>query len=136
VGRGTDTPFEVIGAPWLDGQALAAALNGRNIPGIRFVPTRFTPSASTFAKEDCGGVNLIVTDRTRFRPVYAGLVIAVELHRLFPAAWKADAALRLIANADTVDRLIRGQSADEIARSWAAALDVFRRARAKALLYD
>ena len=63
VGRGTDTPFEVIGAPWLDGRVLADALAARRIPGVGFVPIRFTPSASKFKGEQCGGVNIVVTDR-------------------------------------------------------------------------
>ena len=63
VGRGTDTPFEVVGAPWIDGQQLAAALNQRRLPGVRFVPVRFTPAASVFKDEECQGINVIITDR-------------------------------------------------------------------------
>src|SRR5215217_1652826 len=69
VGRGTDTPFEILGAPWLDGQRLALYLNGRGLAGVRFVPVRFTPKASVFKGEECGGVNIIITDRAQFRPV-------------------------------------------------------------------
>src|SRR5256714_1997264 len=69
VGRGTDTPFEVVGAPWIDGQQLAAYLNSRRTAGVRFVPVRFTPQSSVFKNEECGGVNVIITDRARFRPV-------------------------------------------------------------------
>src|SRR5438309_8599156 len=69
VGRGTDTPFEVVGAPWIDGQKLAKYLNERNIAGVRFVPVRFKPIASAFEDQDCGGVNLIITNRDAFRSV-------------------------------------------------------------------
>ena len=79
VGRGTDTPFEQIGAPWLDGVRLAAALNARSIPGIRFYPVRFTPTASKYAKEECGGVFMIVTDREALRPTRLGLEIVAAL---------------------------------------------------------
>jgi uncharacterized protein YbbC (DUF1343 family) len=72
VGRGTDTPFEVIGAPWLDGRKLAAALASRNIPGVTFVPVAFTPASSKFAEKPCGGVNIIITDRERFEPLRTG----------------------------------------------------------------
>src|SRR5947209_4176456 len=135
VGRGTDTPFEVIGAPWLDGQKLASYLNGRKIAGIRFVPIRFTPRASVFKDKECGGVNVVVTDRARFRPVRAGLEIAVALRRLYPQDWKVEDYARLLVNADTLERVRRADDAEEIARSWQARLDEFRRARAQALLY-
>ena len=135
VGRGTDTPFELIGAPWLDGQRLAAHLNGRNLAGVRFVPVRFTPRASVFQGQECGGVNAVITDRAQFKPVMTGIEIAVALRRLHAADWKADSYARLLVNSDTLERLKRGESAEEIARSWQPRLDEFRRARAKALIY-
>lgn len=135
VGRGTDTPFEVVGAPWIDGQSLAAHLNARRIPGVRFVPVRFTPKASVFKDQECGGVNIIVTDRTRFRPVTAGLEMAVALRKLYPADWKVDSYLRLLVNTDTLDRIKRGETAAEIIKTWNPKLDEFRGVRAKVLLY-
>jgi uncharacterized protein YbbC (DUF1343 family) len=135
VGRGTDTPFEIIGAPWLDGQRLASYLNSRKIAGVRFVPLRFTPQSSVFKNEECGGVNLIITDRARFRPVQAGLEIAVALRRLYPAEWKIDTYLRLLANAETLEAVKRADEPEEITRLWAGGLSEFRRARARALLY-
>ncbi|HEY6046401.1 MAG TPA: DUF1343 domain-containing protein, partial [Pyrinomonadaceae bacterium] len=136
VGRGTDTPFEVLGAPWIDGPRLASYLNARHIPGVRFVPLRFKPTASVFKNEECRGVNIIVTDRTRLQSVTMGMEIAVALHQLHPADWKIDSFLRLLANADALERLKRGDSAEAIVRSWAASLEQFRRVRARALLYD
>ncbi|HKO97983.1 MAG TPA: exo-beta-N-acetylmuramidase NamZ domain-containing protein [Pyrinomonadaceae bacterium] len=135
VGRGTDTPFELVGAPWIDGQSLAAHLNARRIVGVRFVPVRFTPKASVFKDQECSGVNIIVTDRARFRPVTAGLEMAVALRKLYPADWKVDSYLRLLVNAETLERIKRGESAVDIMRSWNAKLDEFRSARAKVLLY-
>jgi uncharacterized protein YbbC (DUF1343 family) len=136
VGRGTDTPFEVVGAPWIDGRQLAAYLNAEKIAGVRFVPVRFTPNASVFKGEECGGINIIVTDRERLRPVTNGLEIAVALQKLYPSQWKIDSYIRLLANADTLERLRRGDSADDIVRSWSEGLAEFRKARAKALLYE
>lgn len=136
VGRGTDTPFELIGAPWIDGQQLAAVLNGRKIAGVRFVPVRFTPTASVFKGEECGGINLIITDRDKFRPVTAGLEIAVALHKLYPNEWKVDNYGRLLANNDALERLKRGESAADILRSLTASLDEFKKARASVLLYQ
>jgi uncharacterized protein YbbC (DUF1343 family)/CubicO group peptidase (beta-lactamase class C family) len=135
VGRGTDTPFELIGAPWLDGQRLASYLNERNIAGLRFVPVRFTPKTSVYKGEECGGVNIIATDRARLRSVRAGIEIAVALRRLYPSEWKVDDSLRLLANADTLARVKRGETAEEIERAWQPKLEEFRRARERALIY-
>src|SRR5215831_8302583 len=136
VGRGTDTPFEVVGAPWIDGAKLAAHLNARRIPGVRFVPIRFKPNASVFKNEDCGGVNIVITDRARFQSVAAGIEIAAALHALYQSDWKIDSYLRLLVNADTLERLKRGETPEELTRSWASGLDNFRKQRARALLYQ
>jgi uncharacterized protein YbbC (DUF1343 family) len=135
VGRGTDTPFEVIGAPWIVGQQLAEALNQRHLPGVRFIPVRFKPVASVFKDEECEGLNVIITDRGIFRPVSTGIEIAVTLRRLYPEQWKVDGYGRLLVNAATLDRVKRGDAPEEIIRSWTIMLDEFRRRRAPALLY-
>jgi uncharacterized protein YbbC (DUF1343 family) len=126
----------MFGAPWLDGQKLASHLNAHNIPGVRFVPVRFTPNSSVFKNEECGGVNIVIIDRSRFQSVRTGIEIAVALHSLFPAYWKIDGYSHLLVNADALERLKRGDSADEITRSWATALENFQRARARFLLYQ
>ena len=135
VGRGTDTPFELVGAPWLDGRRLAAYLNGRGLAGVRFVPVRFSPRASVHKDAECGGVNLVVTDRARFRPVRAGLEMAVALRRLYPDDWKVEDYRRLLVNADTLERVRRADDPEEIERAWQPRLAEFRRARARVLLY-
>ncbi|CDM65440.1 hypothetical protein PYK22_01441 [Pyrinomonas methylaliphatogenes] len=135
VGRGTDTPFELIGAPWLDGQRLAAYLNEREIPGVRFVPVRFTPRASVFKGEECGGVNIVITDRQRFRPVRTGIEIAAALHKLYPQEWRVDDYVRLLANEETLARLKRGEAPEAIESSWQEELEKFLRARERALIY-
>jgi uncharacterized protein YbbC (DUF1343 family) len=135
VGRGTDTPFELLGAPWLDGRKLAAYMNGRGLAGVRFVPVRFTPRASVFKEQECGGVNFVITDRARFRPVRMGVELAVALRRLYPNEWKVEDYKRLLVNADTLERVRRADDPEEIERSWQPRLAEFRRARARALLY-
>jgi uncharacterized protein YbbC (DUF1343 family) len=135
VGRGTDTPFEVIGAPWLDGQRLAAHLNARGLAGVRFVPVRFTPRASVFQGQECGGVNLVVTDRAALRPVRVGIELAAALRRLHPTDWKTDAFNRLLVNDEAYERVKRGDAPEEIERGWQARLSEFRRERARFLLY-
>lgn len=136
VGRGTDTPFELVGAPWIQGDKLAEYLNQRSIPGVRFVPVRYTPNASVFKNEQCGGVNIIVTDRGAFRPLLTGIEMALALRKLYPNDWKIDSYLRLLVNADTLERVKRGESARDIVGSWNESLQEFRRARAEVLLYN
>lgn len=135
VGRGTDTPFEVVGAPWIDGQQLASYLNKRNIVGVRFVPVRFTPRASVFKDEECSGVNIIVTDRAQFRPVRTGIEMAIALRQLYPNNWKVDNYGRLLVNAATLERIKRAATPDEIAQSWRVGLEEFRRVRERLLIY-
>jgi uncharacterized protein YbbC (DUF1343 family) len=135
VGRGTDTPFEVIGAPWLDGRRLAAVLGARRIAGVTFTPIHFTPSSSTFAGERCGGVRLTVIDRDSLRPVALGIEIAVALRDLYPTAWQREKFLTLLANRDTFDRLERGETADAIVKSWDVPVEAFRKRRSQFLLY-
>ena len=136
VGRGTNTPFELVGAPWLDGQKLASYLNARQIAGVRFVPVRFTPTAATHKDQECGGVNIVVTDRTRLQSVALGIEIAAALRQLYPSEWKIDGFQRLLVNSDVFERLRRGDSQESIIRSWNPSLEQFRTARASVLLYD
>jgi uncharacterized protein YbbC (DUF1343 family)/CubicO group peptidase (beta-lactamase class C family) len=136
VGRGTDTPFELVGALWINGPELAAYLNNRRIAGVRFVPVRFTPQTSVFKAVECSGINIIITNRGQFRPVLAGIEIAVALRRLYPKEWKVDDYLRLLSNADALERVKRGEAADEIARSWSAGLEQFLRTRSRFLIYE
>jgi len=135
VGRGTDTPFEVIGAPWIDGAKLSETLNRAGLAGVRFVPVRFTPKSSKFGGEQCGGVNIVVTDRSAFRPVATGIEIAYQLNRLYPETWRADDYLRLIVNRAAHAALKQGKTASEIAAAWQAGLAEFARIRLKYLLY-
>jgi len=136
VGRGTDTPFEIVGAPWIQGDKLAEELNQRRIPGVRFVPLRFTPKASVFKDEECGGINIIIIDRVAFRPLLTGMEVACALRRLYPTEWKVDNYLRLLVNANTLDRIKRGDAPRDIVNSWNTQLEEFRWVRASVLLYN
>jgi uncharacterized protein YbbC (DUF1343 family) len=136
VGRGTDTPFEVIGAPWLDGVALAHELNQSRLPGVRFVPIRFTPESSKFADEACDGVNITVTNRSRFRPVRTGLEIARQLRRLHADDWDTSRLNRLLGNRETLEALLAGKSVDEIEVLYESDVERFRQRRSQFLLYE
>ena len=135
VGRGTDTPFEVVGAPWIDGREFAQYLNGRNLPGVRFVPVRYKPTTSVYKDENVGGVNIIVTDRETFKAVRTGFEVAAALRKMYPTEWNADRSLRLVVNQDIVDRLKRGETPETIENSWSGDLADFSKRRALYLLY-
>jgi uncharacterized protein YbbC (DUF1343 family)/CubicO group peptidase (beta-lactamase class C family) len=135
VGRGTDTPFEQVGAPWIDGVRLADELNGRGLPGIRFYPVRFTPTASKYAKEECGGVFMVVTDRAALRPVRVGVEIASIIYKMYGAKFEIDLAERLYGTREGLARIKAGEDPASIASSWAGGEARWRTLRAKYLLY-
>jgi uncharacterized protein YbbC (DUF1343 family) len=135
VGRGTDTPFEQIGAPWIDGVELADRLNARKLPGVRFYPVTFTPAASKYAGEPCQGVFLMVTDRLVVKPVRVGIEIASALHQLYGDRYELDAAETLLGSRDTLTRIKAGQDPAAIAAGWAAGEAAWRLKRARYLLY-
>jgi len=135
VGRGTDQPFEQIGAPWIDGARLAEALNGRKLPGIRFYPVTFTPASSKYEKQPCQGVFMMVTDRAALQPVRVGLEIAGALARLFGEAYKIENTDRLLGSRDSLERVLKGEDPAVVAVSWGAGEARWRQTRAKYLLY-
>lgn len=135
VGRGTDTPFEVIGAPWIDGQTLAAYLNERQMKGARFVPVRFKPNASVYKDQDLGGINVIVTNRDAFDSVRTGLEIAAALQKLYPKNWDVDKYSRLLVNQETLEMLRRGDQPEVIEKALGVKLTAYEKRRASFLLY-
>jgi uncharacterized protein YbbC (DUF1343 family)/CubicO group peptidase (beta-lactamase class C family) len=135
VGRGTDTPFEQIGAPWIDGVALAAALNARRLPGIQFYPVAFTPVSSKYAKEPCQGVFMIVTDRAALRPVRVGLEIAAALSTLYRGQYTIEPDDRLVGSRQAITRILAGDDPADVASSWAGDEARWRLLRNKYLLY-
>ncbi|HVW03678.1 MAG TPA: exo-beta-N-acetylmuramidase NamZ domain-containing protein [Vicinamibacterales bacterium] len=135
VGRGTDTPFEHVGAPWIDATALAARLNARHIPGVRFYPETFTPTASTFANERCHGVFMLVTDRDTLRPVRVGVEIASAIESLYPGKLDVDKAATLFGSADGLSQLKASADPDTLAASWTDADARWRALTRPYLLY-
>ncbi len=135
VGRGTDTPFELVGAPWIDGRKFAEALNSAKLPGVRFVPVRFTPKASVHKDVECGGVNIIVTDRDRFEAVLLGMELAVQLKKLFAKDFAVDKFTRLLVNQKIYDAYRQDSDARALKQMWENDLEGFRAIRRKYLLY-
>ena len=135
VGRGTDQPFELFGAPWVDGRKLAAALNGANLPGLRFVPITFTPTSSKHAKKPCQGVYILVTDRRRIEHVRSGLTMAWHLKKLFGQAFEIDPVVNLLSNAEALAALKAADDPAKLPQLWQKPLADFKAIRQKYLMY-
>jgi len=135
VGRGTDTPFEHFGAPWIDARKLAAYLNSLRLPGVAFIPEKFTPNASKYENETCEGVRILIIDRATIRPVEVGLTIASSLRRLHADDWEIEPLNRLLCS-DVVFRAIEaGELANAVALKSEQGIDLFKLRRAPFLIY-
>ncbi len=135
VGRGTDTPFELVGAPWMKSRELATYLNARGIAGVRFVPVTFTPTASNYSGQECQGVNIVVTDRNGFDAPELGIELAAALHKLYPADFKMERMQGLLVNQSAFDALMAGQDPRRIQQDWMEELEKFGKVREKYLIY-
>lgn len=135
VGRGTDRPFEILGAPYIRGEQLAEALNAAELSGVRFIGARFTPKASVFAAQECGGVQIVITDRDAFSPLDLGVVLATTLQRLHPQELKVERLATLLAHPATLEAVRAGKSLNEIKALWVAEREAFQARRAAFLLY-
>jgi uncharacterized protein YbbC (DUF1343 family) len=135
VGRGTDTPFEVVGAPWIESRRLASLLNQQGLPGVRFVPRWITPDASKFSGQRCGAIHLIITDRSQFQSLRTGLHVARALHSLYPQQWKMDRYDRLLSSAVVMEAIRTGSDDQQLCRLIDQGREAFLPRRAKYLLY-
>jgi uncharacterized protein YbbC (DUF1343 family)/CubicO group peptidase (beta-lactamase class C family) len=135
VGRGTDTPFEIVGAPWIDAAAFSQALDDAKLDGVVFAPTDFTPRQTVYSGQLCHGVRLEVRDRQHFAPVRTGIAIALALRRLYPDAWHADRLNQIVGNAAVTDAILAEKPLADIEAMWSAELAAFRDKREKYLLY-
>jgi uncharacterized protein YbbC (DUF1343 family) len=135
VGRGTDTPFEIVGAPYVDGRALAGLLRSRDLPGVTFVPVEFVPDASKFKGELCKGVQILVTDRDALDAIRTGMTLAWALRRLCPNAWEVDRFARLLAEPAAFERMEAGAFAEQAIATWLDELEAFAVRREAFLLY-
>jgi uncharacterized protein YbbC (DUF1343 family)/CubicO group peptidase (beta-lactamase class C family) len=136
VGRGTDTPFELLGAPWVDARTLARTLNARLLPGVRFIPVNFTPAAPyPYAGQLCHGISLMVMDRNALDGPELGLEIASALWKLYPNDYKIDRIDRLLVNKSVLEALRSGEDPQRVAGDWRVALEAFMQRRAAYLEY-
>ena len=135
VGRGTATPFEHVGAPWMDGEAVARALQGARIPGVEIAPTWFTPDASKFKDQRCSGVRFTITDRETLRPVRLGLTLASVLVHHHGEAWDTRKLPRLLKHHETLDGVLARRPFAILERRWQPDLRRFLEQRDAHLLY-
>jgi uncharacterized protein YbbC (DUF1343 family)/CubicO group peptidase (beta-lactamase class C family) len=135
VGRGSDTPFEVLGAPWINARELAQYLNARQIPGVRFVAIEFTPASSNFAGQICRGVNLVLTDRDLLDGPELGSELASALLTLYPEQFHAEKMMDILANQKVYDAIAKSEDPHRIALDWQDDLLKFQQLRQKYLLY-
>jgi len=135
VGRGTDTPFELLGAPWINAAELAQYLNARDISGVRFVPVSFTPNASTYAGQKCQGVNIIVVERNAFDAPELGVELASALHKLYPEQYHLERMIELLVNQSVYDAIAKGEDPRRIAEDWREPLEKFQQLRQMYLIY-
>jgi uncharacterized protein YbbC (DUF1343 family) len=135
VGRGTQAPFEEFGAPWMNGDEVAAALNERHIPGVHFAAQPFIPVSGPYSGERCGGVSIRITDRFAVRSMRMGLEIAEILQKMYPKDFDTAKLVGLVGNADTVQQLQSGVAPEKIVAGWSDALSNFDKVRRKYFLY-
>jgi len=136
VGRGTDTPFEYVGAPWIDGPALARVLNARFLPGVRFLPVDFTPRAPyPYADQLCHGIELIVTGRNVIDSPELGMEIAAAIHKLAGEKFQMSKIETLLANRSVLEALLASRDPQRIAEDWQQQLHDFEEKRKPYLLY-
>ena len=135
VGRGTDTPFEILGAPWIDGPALAGHLAGRAIAGVRIEPTIFTPRQWAFAGQPCQGVRFSLTDRDRLDTPVLGLELIAALQRLHPDRFAIDRTIGLLGSRQSLEAIKAGVDPKEIAATWGAGIEAYRLRRERYLMY-
>jgi len=135
VGRGTDTPFEVVGAPWMKSREFADYMNARQISGVRFVPVTFTPKSSNYADQLCYGVNIIVTDRYALDAPELGVELASAVIKLYSKDYKPDRMIELVGNTETFKAILAGSDPRRIADDWRDGLEQFQQVRSKYLIY-
>ena len=135
VGRGTETPFEEFGAPWIVGADVAADLNELHLPGLRFSDQPFIPVSGLYGGRRCGGVGVRVTDRAAVRSIRMGIEIATILKKRYPNNFDTAKMITLVGNQETIDMLVKGDSPDAIVNSWAPGLAEFDATRRKYFIY-
>jgi len=135
VGRGTDTPFELLGAPWIQGKDLTDFLNNRKIPGLEFQPAGFTSSSNPYKGQVCYGVRIMLVDRQALDSAALGIEILSALYQLYPKDFQIDKTIYLLGARSALQVIKEGKDPHDIVQGWQETLDQFRQLRSKYLLY-
>jgi uncharacterized protein YbbC (DUF1343 family)/CubicO group peptidase (beta-lactamase class C family) len=135
VGRGTDSPFEQLGAPWVDGKELADYLNRRQITGVRFLPSHFTPRENRYKDQRCDGIRIVLSDRRHLDTSLLGLEMASALHRLYPGKFQVQKILGMVGSRSVLQAITDGQDPRMVVSSWQGSVEEFNRMRASHLFY-
>jgi uncharacterized protein YbbC (DUF1343 family) len=135
VGRGTEAPFEIVGAPWIRGDEFAAYLNGRAIPGVRFEARKFTPDSGVFKGEQCEGVHVVLGNRNALQSMRMGIEIAAALAKLYPGKFETPKMIALVGNGETIKDLQEGHDPSAIVAKWRYEQEAFIKIRTQYLLY-
>lgn len=135
VGRGTDTPFERVGAPWLDARRLIKRLSTYDLKGVCFVPERFTPLSSKFENQECFGFQILVTDRSVIDPLRVGLAIAHALAREYPEQWQSAQTIKLLGSKSVLEAILQEEDFEKVFIKANASNELFRLRRSPFLIY-
>jgi uncharacterized protein YbbC (DUF1343 family) len=135
VGRGTDTPFQMVGAPWFKAGEMAEYLNSLKVPGVSFIPRHFQPNGYIFKDQDCQGVDIQLLDRNALDAVRMGLELLHATLKFHSTQFDLNGVMRLLGNDDAAARLKRGETGSEVSSSFQSYVEQFRKRREKYLLY-
>jgi len=135
VGRGTGTPFELFGAPWIDARDLASYLNKRRIQGVRFVPVSFVPASHRYENQTCQGAQIVLLDRQALDSPALGVEIASAIFNLYPKIFQIDKTLHSIGSPEVLKAIKEGKDPQWIFLRWQVPLEEFNELRSKYLLY-
>jgi len=135
VGRGTDTPFEVVGAPWIHGRELSRYLNECGIAGVTFAPVTFTPKTDRYKRKVCRGVRITLLDRQSLDTASLGIGLVEALYRLYPKSFRIDKTLYLVGSRDAVDAIKSNKDTRFVTSVWQPSLERFLALRSRYLLY-
>jgi uncharacterized protein YbbC (DUF1343 family) len=131
----TIAPFQLIGAPWIDGRKLAKYLAPRNIPGVRFAPTQFLPTAGAFEGRSCSGIRVLLVDRKSFDAGRLGVELESALYHLYPQVFAIDRTVSLVGSQSVVQAIKAGADPVTIVRSWNPQIESFLSLGDRYLLY-
>jgi uncharacterized protein YbbC (DUF1343 family) len=135
VGRGTNTPFELLGAPWINERDLAYTVNAAKPPGVWVLPVRYTPTDSKFKGQECHGLSIVITDWKAFKPFEFGLIIMHSLHKLYPTTWEPQRLLKLLGNKKIYQQIVDGEDVATILKTVDKDVDEFRARKKEFELY-